>query len=173
METFRNLALARYSCRAYDSSRIPSRAILADILEDVRIAPSACNRQPWQFWVIDSEGPARDAVLASYEREWIRTAPAFVVCLGIVDEGWVRPYDGHSHIDVDLAIAAEHLCLAATDRGLATCWVCHFDPEKLREGLEIPDGLRPVAIIPVGYPAEGVAAPEKKRKSLEEIVRWL
>ncbi len=173
MEDFRTLVLNRFSCRKYDTMRRPSLELLADVLEDARLAPSACNRQPWEFWVIDSEGPAREAVIASYEREWIRTAPAFIICLGREAEGWVRPFDVHSHIDVDLSIAAEHICLSATAHGLGSCWVCNFNPEVLRRGLDIPEGLRPVAIIPVGYPAEGITVPAKTRKSADEIIRWL
>lgn len=170
---FRALALSRFSCRKYDSSRVPARELIKEVLEDARIAPSACNRQPWQFWVTDSEGVARDAVLASYSRDWLATAPAFIICMGVENEGWVRPFDGHSHIDVDLAIAAEHICLSAADRCLGTCWVCNFDPAVLRQGLAIPEGLRPVAIIPIGYPAEGVTAPVKTRKPADEIIRWI
>lgn len=169
-ESFAALVASRYSCRAY-SDRPVADADLAYILEQVRLAPSACNRQPWRIMVIgadDAEG--RAAVVASYEREWIRTAPLYVVMLGVPSEGWVRSFDGHSHIDVDLAIATEHLCLAAAACGLGSCWVCNFDPEKLRAGLNIDDSLVPVAIVPLGHPAEGTHAPEKKRKELSEIL---
>lgn len=172
-DMFRELVEARYSCRKYDSARVPSREQVESVFEDARLAPSACNRQPWQFWVVGSESPRREAVIASYSREWIRTAPLYIICLGVENEGWVRPFDSHSHIDVDLSIAAEHICLSAASRGLATCWVCNFDPEVLRRGLEIPEGMRPVAIIPLGYPEEGASAPVKNRKSLEEITKWL
>ncbi len=172
MDTFRKLVLDRYSCRHYDSERAVATELIADVLEDARLAPSACNRQPWRFWVIINDAKAREAVLASYSRDWLATAPVLVVCLGAEDEGWVRPYDGHSHIDVDLSIAAEHICLSAAAHGLGSCWICNFDPEVLRSGLEIPEGLRPVAIIPLGYPAADSTVPEKKRKAPEEIIRW-
>ncbi|MDE6311928.1 MAG: nitroreductase family protein [Muribaculaceae bacterium] len=172
MDSFRSLVLERYSCRNYDSARPVTPQLISDVLEDARLAPSACNRQPWEFWVILNDSKAREAVLASYGREWLATAPAFIICMGREEEGWVRPFDSHSHIDVDLSIAAEHICLSATEHGLGTCWVCNFDPDVLRRGLEIPAGLRPVAIIPIGYPAEGSKVPEKKRKAPEEIIRW-
>lgn len=169
-DIFAGIVSGRYSCRAY-SSEVVSDADLAYILEQVRLAPSACNRQPWRIMVIgpdDTEG--RNAVIGSYAREWIQTAPVYIVMLGVPAEGWVRPFDSHSHIDVDVSIATEHLCLAAAALNLGTCWVCNFDPAKLREGLKLDDSLVPVAIVPLGHPAEGVAAPEKKRKELSEII---
>lgn len=169
-EIFAGIVAQRYSCRAYSPETVSDRA-LAYILEQVRLAPSACNRQPWRMMIIgpdDAEG--RAAVIASYEREWIKTAPVYVVMLGVPAEGWVRPFDNHSHIDVDLSIATEHLCLAATACGLGTCWVCNFDPAKLREGLHLDDSLVPVVIVPLGHPAEGSTVPEKKRKPLSDIL---
>ena len=102
--------------------------------------------------------------------QWIASAPLYIIVLGDPAEGWVRSFDNHSHIDVDCAIITEHLCLAAAEQGLGTCWVCNFDPAKLHEGLGLPEGLVPVVILPLGYPAEGSFIPEKKRKSPDEIL---
>ncbi len=108
---------------------------------------------------------------AAYGRPWIATAPAYIIACGLPAEGWTRPFDEHSHIDVDLAIAVEHLCLSATEHGLATCWVCNFDPAVLRGKLGLDDKLTPVAILPVGYPASD-KIPAKNRKQPEEIITW-
>ena len=75
-------------------------------------------------------------------------------------------------MDVDLAIAAEHICLAAASLQLGTCWVCNFDPEALRNCLNLTENQEPVVIIPIGYPAEGSIVPKKSRKELDEIVEW-
>ena len=83
---------------------------------------------------------------------------------------WKRKGDGHDHADVDAAIAAEHICLAAAEQGLGSCWVCNFDVPLCREALRLPAELRPVALIPVGYAADEAAT--KKRKPMEEIVAW-
>lgn len=167
---FLALARERYSCRAY-SSQIPESDALNYVLECARLSPSACNRQPWRLMIIGTDDEqGRDAVISSYCREWISSAPMFIIVLGDPAEGWVRSEDNHSHIDVDCAIITEHICLAATEQGLGTCWVCNFDPEKLSQGLNLSDKLVPVVIVPIGYPAEDVKAPEKKRKSLEEIL---
>lgn len=94
------------------------------------------------------------------------------MALGTHDEAWHRGFDGKDHTDVDVAIAVEHLCLAATSVGLGTCWVCNFDLAIVKDGLQLPDNVEPIAIIPIGYPVDGETVPEKKRKALDDIVKW-
>ena len=94
------------------------------------------------------------------------------MALGLHDEAWHRSFDGKDHTDVDVSIAVEHLCLGAASLGLGTCWVCNFDPAIVREGLNLPDNVEPIAIIPMGYPDSDGTVPEKKRKPLDEIVKW-
>lgn len=164
------LAERRYSCRSYSDRKVERDTILT-ILDVARLAPSACNRQPWMFLVADSP-EQRAAILAAYDREWARTAPEFIVACGLHDEAWHRASDGKDHTDVDVAIAVEHLCLAATSLGLATCWVCNFDITPIREAFCLPENVEPIAILPLGYPAENSAVPAKKRKDLSEIMKW-
>ncbi len=167
---FYNIVASRYSCRKYTSAPV-DRELLMAMLDTARLAPSACNRQPWQFLVLDTE-ESRRPVLECYDREWMKNIPVFIVALGLKDEAWVRQYDNKNHLDIDLAIAVEHLCLAATSLGLGTCWICHFDPEALGAKLGLPEGVVPVAILPVGYPDPETAAPKKNRKTFDEIVKW-
>lgn len=147
------------------------REKLENILDAALLAPSACNRQPWTFLVVEDDTP-RKAIYEAYPREWILTAPAYIIALGHHESAWHRPSDGKDHTDIDVAIAVEHICLAASAHGLGTCWVCNFDSEFIRHAFNIPDGVEPIAIIPIGYPAEGVEAPEKIRKPLNEVVKW-
>ncbi|MBO4943436.1 MAG: nitroreductase family protein [Muribaculaceae bacterium] len=159
----------RYSCRSY-SDRIPTAGQIREVLETAHMAPSACNRQPWRLMVIgpdDEEG--RQAVAAAYNRPWILSAPYYVIVCGVADEAWVRPFDNKCHVDVDVAILTEHICLAASEAGLATCWVCNFDPAELTSKIEFPQGVDPVVILPTGYPAT-TDIPEKKRKELDDIL---
>ncbi|MDE6464001.1 MAG: nitroreductase family protein [Muribaculaceae bacterium] len=166
---FMQLAGDRYSCRSY-SDRPVAPELVDALVEAVRIAPSACNRQPWRLMVIDSADSAgRAAVAAAYARPWVETAPVYIIVCGEAATAWHRPYDDHSHLDVDLAIATQQLCLAATALGLGSCWICHFDPARLIVDLGLPSGIVPMAIIPVGYPADATI-PEKKRKSTDEIL---
>ena len=106
----------------------------------------------------------------SVEREKLdyKTAPMYVICSILHDEEWVRS-DGKHHGDIDIAIAVEHLCLAATEQGLATCWVCNFDADKCKQLFAIADNEEPAVLIPIGYPADELK--EKKRKAVEEIVK--
>lgn len=167
---FYNLVASRYSCRKYTSAPVDRELIMA-VLDTARLAPSACNRQPWQFLVLDTP-ESRQPVLDCYGREWMKNIPAFIVALGLKDEAWVRQYDGKNHVDIDLAIAVEHICLSASSLGLGTCWICHFDPRLLSEKLGLPDNVEPIAIVPVGHPDPDAAVPQKNRKSFDEIVKW-
>ena len=172
--SFSDIANARYSCRNYDRNRVVERSILTSVIEAARIAPSACNRQPWAFVVIDDECDAlyREAIIKSYNRPWVESAPAFIVACGDHSQAWHRPADGKDHTDVDLSIAIEHICLAAADEGLGTCWVCNFDVDKIKSGLNIPAQYEPIAIIPIGYPAPDATIATKNRKDIDEILKW-
>jgi nitroreductase len=95
-----------------------------------------------------------------------------VLC-GNHSESWKR-IDGKDHCDVDIAIAADHMTLAATDLGLGTCWICNFDREACAGALALPDHMEPIVILSIGYPADK-ADPERhgsKRKTLEAIVHF-
>lgn len=166
---FLELCGQRYSCRGYSDQTVGRDAIL-QVIEAARTAPSACNRQPWHFLIV-TEKEGREAIAECYNRDWIRSAGTFIICLGNHSEAWHRA-DGKDHTDVDISIATEHICLQAADLGLATCWVCNFDIEKLRKAFAIPENLEPIAIIPLGYPAKDSVISEKKRKTINDIVSW-
>lgn len=80
----------------------------------------------------------------------------------------MRKLDEKSHGDIDVSIATEHLCLAAAEQGLGTCWVCNFDVPLCKELFAIPEHLEPVVIIPIGYPADE-AVVESSRKPMEDV----
>lgn len=167
MNTFLSLCQTRASVRKY-SSRPLNEADLNYVMECVRLAPSAVNRQPWRIYYVESP-LILTALHKSYAREWIQSAPAAFVLCKIEDEQWVRPADGHAHGDIDLAIATEHLCLAATERGLGTCWVCNFDEALCRTALQLPEQETPIVIVPIGYAADDFTDAGRKRKPLDEI----
>ena len=164
---FLDLAKLRCSVRKF-SDRPIEQEKLDYILECVRMAPSAVNYQPWRFAIIKG-GEQLDAVKATYHNPWINDVPCLIVACGNHDEAWHRKIDGKDHTDIDVAIAVEHLCLAAAEQGLGTCWVCNFDAARCREILGLSEAMEPVALIPIGYPASD-AMPEKKRKPLDEIL---
>lgn len=160
------LSQTRFSARKYTDEAVSDD--LAYILECVRLAPSAVNRQPWKFVVVRSK-EAKEQLWQAYDREWFRTAPLYIVCMKNNSECWTRRYDDKQHGDIDVAIATEHLCLAATERNLGTCWVCNFDTDIMSRLFPSAD-FETVAIIPIGHIAEDCPRAEKKRKAIEEIV---
>ncbi len=167
---FIDLAMERYSCRQYSDKPVDKKTIL-EVLEAARIAPSACNKQPWTFYVVSGK-ETQQKINECYDREWFSKAPVHIVAVGDHSKSWHRTdFDGKDHADIDIAIAVEHLCLAATACGLGTCWVCHFDVEKCRKALELSSDEEPIAIIPIGYP-QTEKLPAKNRKQIDEIVKW-
>ena len=163
---FLELVKNRYSCRAYQARDVEKEK-LEYVLECVRLAPSAVNKQPWRFHVITGE-ENKAKMQQCYNRDWFKTAPIYIIASILHDEEWVRS-DGKPHGNIDIAIAVEHLCLAATDQGLATCWVCNFDAALCKQQFDLPDSEEPAVIIPLGYAADKLK--EKQRKSIEEIVK--
>ena len=168
---FEDLVRQRYSVRAYRDT-LPADWQVDALLSAARLAPSACNRQPWHFYVVRS-AECRKALAAAYPRPWFATAPLYIAITVHHGEEWVRPSDGHRHGIVDAAIAAEHICLAATEVGLGTCWVCAFDVDACRRALPLAADEEPVILLPIGFSEEGAAVPEKTRKSLGEVVTVL
>ena len=162
--SFLDLVKQRYSCRSYQPKQV-EQAKLDYVLECVRFAPSAVNRQPWRFRVVNDEA-GKAKLQGCYDREWFQSAPMYIICSILHDEEWVRA-DGKHHGDIDIAIAVEHLCLAATEQGLATCWVCNFDANKCKQLFDIADNEEPAVLSPIGYAAD--EPKEKKRKAIDAI----
>ena len=163
---FLDLVKQRYSCRNYQEKSVEQDK-LDYIMECVRFAPSAVNKQPWMFRIVMDE-EEKKLLHGCYRREWLQTAPMYIICSILHDEEWVR-FDGKHHGDIDIAIAVEHLCLAATEQGLATCWVCNFDAAKCKQLFDFADNEEPAVLIPIGYAAD--EPKEKKRKAMDEILK--
>lgn len=164
---FLNLAKERFSARAFSAQAVKEDKVNY-LLECAQRAPSACNKQPWHFVVAQTE-EARQKVQQCYNREWMRQAPLYIIIYAANDKAWVREEDGKSHADIDAAIAIEHLCLAATAVGLGSCWVCNFNVAALQAAFPIGQEWHPVAILPIGYPANTPVKPSP-RKEMNEIV---
>ncbi|WP_430809390.1 MULTISPECIES: nitroreductase family protein [unclassified Carboxylicivirga] len=164
---FNQLLRERSSVREYKSLKV-SKALLVEVLEAGRMAPSAANRQPWRF-ILVSEDDNLQPLKAAYDREWFKKVPQVIVVCGDHEESWKRKIDDKDHCDVDAAIAVDHITLRAAELGLGTCWVCHFDPKIVRDVLNLPTHIEPIALLPIGYPLRD-EVPEKKRKPFSEIV---
>ena len=170
---YTDLIRSRESIRNYNPNRSVPKEILEKILNAGRLAPSACNCQPWKFLVISS--PAVLAkVKACYNRDWFKDTPHILVVLGLRDQAWNRSYDGYNSVETDVAIAMTHIVLAAENEGVGTCWIAAYDPELLKEALNSDSNQLIFGITPLGYPKPGFQKSLiKKRKSLKDIVEFL
>jgi nitroreductase len=156
---FEEVLEKRRSIRKYKDAPVPKEKILK-MLEAARIAPSASNRQPWHFIVVEN----KETIKKLAKQEWAAEAPVMIV--GLADQAASPNWCSN-----DLGIAFEHLVLAATNLGLGTCWMGQTGREEMIKGLlGIPDSFKVVAVIPVGVPDE--TPKPKERKSLDTIVSW-
>lgn len=155
----------RYSCRAYRHDPVPA-PVVERVLEAMRLAPTACNRQPFRLYVLDTKRH-RDSLSRIYHQPWLLDAPLVVGMVALTRVAWSRR-DKVNYAVVDATIALDHLILAATEEGLGTCWIAAFDPSAARETLSLQPDEEPVAFTPLGYPAD--RPPTKQRKPLGELV---
>ncbi|MBP5423268.1 MAG: nitroreductase family protein [Paludibacteraceae bacterium] len=165
------LAKQRYSVRLFSNKEIEKEKV-DYLLEVARMAPSAVNIQPWSFLVLQSEEAKKD-IQACYDRDWFKTAPLYIVVCGNHLASWKRASDNKDHCDIDIAIATEHIALAAAEQGLGSCWVCNFDAALCKKLMQLPDGIEPMVILPIGYADQQAVVKEKNRKNTEDIVLYL
>jgi nitroreductase len=170
--TFHQLITQRESIRSYDSRPVEKEKLIR-ILDAGRLAPSAANRQPWRFYLV-SEIANLAKVHQCYGRSWFRQAPHILVVAGKQEQAWTRAVDGYNSIETDLAIAMDHIILAAADEGVGSCWIAAFDYSKLKTVGLFDETEVIFAITPLGYPARGhVNRLAKDRKALEEITVFI
>lgn len=166
---FLDLAQKRYSLRDYQDKKVEKDKLI-NVLEAGRLSPTAVNKQPLEYIVV-SDLDMKEKVINAYPREWIKTAPTIIVVTLDHSKAWVRR-DGKDHGDIDGGIAIANMTLAATDLGLGTCIVCHFDDKMVQEIFDLPSHIEPIALLPIGYPSND-NIPEKKRNNLDDIVTWI
>ena len=158
---------ARFSVRAYQDRPVESDKLLA-VLEAGRLAPSAKNRQPWRFVVVQDSQTRQKLVGPCNGQAFVAQAPAVIAAVGLLPD---RIMDCQVPGDpVDVAIAVDHMTLAAVELGLGTCWVGKFDQDQVRRLLHIPNDVKIIELLTLGYPAEPPRT--KVRKVMDEIVCW-
>lgn len=166
--SFISLVKKRRSIRGYEDTPV-SFDTIKRILETVRFAPSACNLQPWHFIVIRDEAN-RKKLSSVYPKPWFINAPVIIAACCDHAVSWKR--NGTKDFgEIDVAIALDHLTLAAAEEGLGTCWIGAFNFDEAIMQLGLPEHITPVAFTPLGYPLEQ-AAPEKIRKSVDSLVHY-
>ncbi|MCY2952507.1 MAG: nitroreductase family protein [Planctomycetota bacterium] len=161
----------RRSVRAYSPRPIPDD-LMQRMRDALRYAPSACNIQPWQFVFVTDPTPRRDLARTAKEQMWMADAPVTIVACGYPKLAYPRMGGRHSSLDIDIAIALDHLTLAAVAEGLGTCWIGAFSEADAKAILHVPEDVRVVAMMPLGYPAsDGLIHPvtEAQRKPEVEV----
>lgn len=164
---FNALIRKRCSIRSYTDKPI-SEEMLHQILEAGQLAPTACNLQPFRFVVVQ-EKENLAALAASYPAPWFAEAPVVIAVCTQPDKAWTRKkHDDKNYADVDGAIAADHMILAAEELGLGTCWVGAFNPKIAAKVLKLPRSVELLTMITLGHPNE-IGRP-KERKDLKKII---
>jgi len=161
----------RRSIRAFESTDVPPE-IIERLIDAARRAPSAGNIQPWEFIIVQKPEIKRKLVEAALDQTFIEEASVVIV----VCANEIRSSEGYGmrgktlYCIQDTAAAIQNMLLTACSLGLGACWIGAFQEEEAREILKIPHGIRPVAIIPVGHPAE---APEPRSiRPINQIVHY-
>lgn len=177
MQSFLELVQHRQSDRAYQDKPVEKEKI-ERILEAARLAPSACNSQPWKFIVVtDPEkrlqvADATASTLLSMNH-FTKQAPVQLIVLEDSANftssvgGWAK---NKHYPHIDLGIVAAHISLAATDEGLGSCIIGWCDEKKIQKTLDIPKNKRVMLVILLGYSTQTLR--EKKRKTKEEIISY-
>jgi nitroreductase len=156
---------SRRSVRAYDPKPVEEGKLEA-VLEAARLAPTACNYQPFRIIVTSPKGRETEFKRA-YNKDWFVQAPLVILVCSVPGSAWSRG-DGKNYADVDATIAMDHLILAATSVGLGSCWIANFDVRQAKEIFEVEEGWEPVAMTPLGYAKEVPA--QRPRKAIADLV---
>lgn len=157
----------RRSIRKYLTRKVENDK-LDRVLEAGRLAPSAKNLQEWRFVVVRDEGRRKRLADAAKGQTFVGEAPVVIAACATVTD-YVMTC-GQLTYPIDLAIALEHMVLAAAAEGLGTCWIGAFYEEEVKKILNIPPEVRVVALLPLGYPDE--SPHPRPRKEIGEIVAF-
>ena len=158
----------RNSVRNFEDKPIEEKKLRA-VLEAGRVAPSAKNRQEWRFIVVKDREVRRKIVEAAKGQSFVGEAPVIIVACA-VDDGYVMTC-GQLSYPIDVAIALDHISLAAIEHGLGTCWIGAFNEEEVKEILGIPEDVRAVELMLIGYPAHQ-SVKEKNRLPIDKIIKY-
>jgi len=162
----------RYSCRRYSTETVKEEDI-EKILEAAKIAPTAHNEQPQRIYVVKSEeGKAK--LMKDFKFDF--KAPCYLVCGYNEEEAWKNPLDNNKDSgEVDISIVMTHIMLMAEELGLSTCWIGYIEPEAIRKNLGIPENIKIIGAMTLGYHKEG-SMPSKShtiRRNNEDLIKFL
>lgn len=167
--TLMELIETRHSIRSYKDQEIEEEK-LNYVLQAFRKAPSAKNLQPWKLVVIKNKKILSDIAIACNNQTFMEEAPVIIVACAKEEESYGTMGGYMNSYPIDIAIALEHLILAATEKGLGTCWIGAFKEQLVKDILGVPENVRVVALTPLGYPAREASI--RGRKPLTEIISY-
>lgn len=146
---------ARRSIKSFRADRVPIKTIYK-LIDAARWAPSAGNLQSWEFILVEDATAKKQLAMAALNQEFISSAPVVIVACADTERSAVKygVRGKYFYSIVDASAAIENLMIAATSLGLGTCWVGSFNNNIVRDVLGLPEGIAPVAIIPLGFPAD-------------------
>ena len=156
---------SRRSIRAYKDRPIESEK-LQQVLEAARLAPSGNNRQDWKFVVVQDKQMRQELVSACHNQKFIGQAAVVIAACSMSPQRMMA--SGQSAAAVDLAIAVDHMTLAAVELGLGTCWIGAFDAAAVAKLLDVPDNAAVVHVMPLGYP--DASPPAHRSKPAKEVI---
>lgn len=160
----------RKSVRSFQKKEVPDD-VLHRILSAARLAPSARNRQEWRFVIVRNPETRHKLAEAAKKQMFIAEAPIVIVCCAEADNLNYTMTCGQLAYPIDLAIVIDHITIAAVTEGLGTCWIGDFYEQEVKKILDIPEKVRVVQLLPLGYPTD-TSVVEKKRLPLEKIVKY-
>ena len=176
--TFMEIAARRESCRNFEDKPVEQEKLMK-IAETARLAPSACNSQPWKMVIVNEREQAAKTAKCLQDKilpinQFTNHCPAFIVICeesaNVLSKAGGKVKD-QKYAEVDIGLLAAHICFTAVELGLGTCIIGWLNEGKLQELLQIPKNRRIRLVIAVGYPKSG--EPRKKsRKPLEEILSF-
>jgi nitroreductase len=158
----------RHSTRAYEPTSVPEEK-LERILEAARLAPSTGNVQPWHFIIVKNREKRETLAKSGRYARFLAESPIVIVGCGDqkASPNWYK---------VDVAIAMQNMVLTATGEGLGTCWIGSFNENQVRRLLKMPDNLRVIALMALGYPRETldiggrILHLVRRKKSLKKVI---
>ena len=174
---FLEIANNRQSCRSYDETKAVEPEKLEKVLEAARLAPSACNGQPYVLTVCTGEKAREIALLTRGMGGMNKFAVQAPVCIVVSEGAYVRSAalgaraTGNDYRSIDIGIMTAYLTAEATAQGLSTCILGWLNDEKIKKAIDCDGTTR--LVITLGYAAEGDKLRTKKRKDLGEFVRFV
>ncbi len=168
--SFAAVVKRRSMIRAYKSDPVPEGKIQR-LLKYAVHAPSAGNLQPWEFIVVKSPETRAKLAKAAFDQTSIATAPVIIAtCADIQRAGSKYGARGSFYSLVDTAFASLLILLGAVEQGLSACFVGSYNPDEVTKLFALPDHVRPVGLITVGYPAESPRKPGTPKLELSKLV---